>query len=199
MSAHVEIAHTLGHNKCRALPLFHAFTDCDTVSECLGKENILGHMEGSRGNHISFILCALSETPGSIEEWMETLEHFVVIRYASTSSLYHVNEVRKVLFIQKGGNWILYLPRVHPLSSTSEGSCIRLYTAGARCWFLNSHFQRNVDGSEVPPAARNHVRQICLRPWTHVVNSPDVETEKVVQDIAGVARLHSMHCSMLLW
>ena len=101
LAAH-EIAKTLGPNKCRALPFFHAFTGYDTVS-CFGgrgKKTAWETWKSDDGVTASF--GALSATPNSttIDECIAPLQRFVVLLYDRTSSQEHVNDARKQLFTQ---------------------------------------------------------------------------------------------------
>ena len=90
-----EIARVLGPDRCVALPMFHAFTGCETVSSFGGRR---------KRTAVTPAFCALAATPSpqSLEEWLEPLERFVVLLYDRTSSQECVNEARKQLFTQKG-------------------------------------------------------------------------------------------------
>ena len=101
LAAH-EIAKTLGPNKCRALPFFHAFTGCDTVS-CFGGRGKKAAWETWKSDDgVTAAFGALSATPNSttIDECIAPLQRFVVLLYDRTSSQEHLNDARKQLFTQ---------------------------------------------------------------------------------------------------
>ena len=99
-----EIARALGPDWCVALPMFHAFTGCDTVSSFGGRGKRTAWDTWKAYKDVTPAFCALAArpTPQTIEEWLGPLEQFVVLLYDRTSSQEHVNEARKQLFTQKG-------------------------------------------------------------------------------------------------
>ncbi len=101
LAAH-EIAKTLGPNKCRALPFFHAFTGCDTVSCFGGRGKKTAWETWKSDDGVTAAFGALSATPNSttIDECIAPLQRFVVLLYDRTSSQEHVNDARKQLFTQ---------------------------------------------------------------------------------------------------
>ncbi len=103
LAAH-EIARALGPDRCVALPMFHAFTGCDTVSSFGGRGKKTAWDTWNAYGDVTPAFCALVAGPSSqsIEEWMGPLERFVVLLYDRTSSQECVNGARKQLFTQKG-------------------------------------------------------------------------------------------------
>lgn len=103
LAAH-EIAKALGPDRCTALPVFHAFTGCDTVSSFCGRGKKSAWKTWMNFDDVTRAFCALAATPGisAIEDWMQVLERFVVLLYDRTSSQESVNQARKQLFSQKG-------------------------------------------------------------------------------------------------
>ena len=101
LAAH-EIAKTLGPNKCRALPFFHAFTGCDTVSCFGGRGKKTAWETWKSDDGVTAAFGALSATPNSttIDECIAPLQRFVALLYDRTSSQEHVNDARKQLFTQ---------------------------------------------------------------------------------------------------
>ena len=103
-----ELAKTLGpdHERCIALPMFHAYTGCDKhiVSSfcCWGKKTVWDTWMNL--DDITTAFCTLAATPdvGAIDDWMELLERFVILFYDHTSSQESVNQAHKQLFTQKG-------------------------------------------------------------------------------------------------
>ena len=93
IAAH-EIARVLGPDQCMALPMFHAFVGCDTVSFFGGKPTMTLHQH---------FQCSLATTPESVESFIyKPLERFVILLYDRSSNLECVNRARKQLFTQKG-------------------------------------------------------------------------------------------------
>lgn len=101
ITAH-EMARALGPDRCIGLPMFHAFTGCDTVSSFAGRGKKTAWDTWVTFDDVTRAFCALAATPDSIDDWMEPLERFVVLLYDRTSSLESVNQARKQLFTQKG-------------------------------------------------------------------------------------------------
>ena len=125
-----EMADALGPDCCVALPMFHAFNGCDTVS-CFGgrgKRTTWGMWNAYE--EITPAFCALAATPVTIENWLSPLERFVVLLYDRTSSQEFLNGARKQLFTQKG-RAIDGLPPTQAvfLQHTKRAA----YQAG-RCW-----------------------------------------------------------------
>ena len=84
-----------------ALPLFHAITECDTISHFLGcgKKTAGASWQNTPG--LTETLLALTNAPscfslGSLQ--MQKLEQFVVITYSKGCGLAKVNETRHRLF-----------------------------------------------------------------------------------------------------
>ena len=103
IAAH-EIAKVLGPDRCVALPMFHAFTGCDTVS-CFGgrgKKNAWGTWTTYGDVTPAFSALGAMPDPCAIDEWMKPLERFVVLLYDRTSTEENVNQARKQLFSKKG-------------------------------------------------------------------------------------------------
>ena len=87
-------ARVLEPDRCMALPMFHAFAGCDTVSIFGGKTMMKLHQH---------FQCSLATTPESVESFIyKPLEQFVILLYDCTSNLECVNRARKQLFTQKG-------------------------------------------------------------------------------------------------
>ena len=89
---------------CIILPMFHAFTGCDTVSSFGGRGKRTAWDTWKAYKDVTPAFCALvaMPIPQTIEEWLGPLERFVVLLYDCTSSQERANEARKHLFTQKG-------------------------------------------------------------------------------------------------
>ena len=98
-----EIATKLGQEVSKALPVFHAFTSCDTVP-CFrgrGKKTALEAWKSYPDVTLAFL--ALAHKPLEVSSrCVEHLERFVVLMYDRTSSKTSVNDARKQLFAQTG-------------------------------------------------------------------------------------------------
>lgn len=103
IAAH-ETSDALGASAA-ALPAFHAFTGCDTVSgfNKKGKKKVLYIWDIWKIFPASTpVFIALSNAQSAIaEEWGTILERFVVLLYDGTSSSSSVNDSRKQLFTRK--------------------------------------------------------------------------------------------------
>jgi len=99
-----EICASLGPPKCFALPIFHAFTGCDTVSSFAGKGKRSAWETWNLNPQITTVFTTLMEQPQQsvVHDNISPIERFVVLMYDKTSSCDHVNEARLQLFAQKG-------------------------------------------------------------------------------------------------
>ena len=92
----------LGPSRCLALPLFHAVTACDTVSQFLGcgKKSAWSAWQSTPG--LTDTLVALTSEPqsemGPQCQHMCTLERFVVVMYSKGCGLERVNQATHRLF-----------------------------------------------------------------------------------------------------
>lgn len=101
IAAH-EIARALGPDRCKALPVFHAFTGCDTVSFFGGRGKRTAWDTWKAYDDVTPAFCFFAATPESVESVIKPLERFVILLYDRTSTLDCVNQARKQLFTQKG-------------------------------------------------------------------------------------------------
>ena len=78
-----EMARALGPEKCIALPVFHAFTGCDTVSSFAGRGKKTAWDTWKAYEDVTEAFCALAACPNpeAIELWLQPLERFVVQLY----------------------------------------------------------------------------------------------------------------------
>ena len=93
-----EIARALGPDLCVALPMFNAFTGCDTFWR-QRQEDCMGHLEHIWQCHPSILCLVARPSPQSTEEWLGPLDCFVVLQYNHTSSQECV-KAQKQLFTQ---------------------------------------------------------------------------------------------------
>jgi hypothetical protein len=98
-----EIAASLGPRKSLALPMFHAFTGCDTVSHFaqVGKTTAWKVWESCVEATNAFY--EINNAPQQITEEVSTaLEHFTILLYDRSGTSTSINETRKLLFTKKG-------------------------------------------------------------------------------------------------
>jgi len=96
LAAH-EISNKLGSGMSKALPVFHAFTGCDTVSCFAWRGKKTAFTVWKNFPAVTDTLLQLAATPTSpiSETCMEHLEHFLILMYNRTSNKTNVNEARR--------------------------------------------------------------------------------------------------------
>ncbi|KAL9972388.1 hypothetical protein ACROYT_G018675 [Oculina patagonica] len=102
--AALEISNSLGLDISKSLPVFHAFTGCDTVSFFTrrGKKTAFKVWKSFPAVTDAFLQLPTTPAPLVSEACMAHLEWFVILLYDRTSNKANVNEARKQLFPQKG-------------------------------------------------------------------------------------------------
>ena len=97
------IAHVLGVDKCKALPVFHALTGCHTTSCFAGRGKRTAWISWNAFSSVTPALGTLADTPSAavLGEVLPTIEMYVVL-YDRGNSEDDVNCTRQVLFTQKG-------------------------------------------------------------------------------------------------
>ena len=124
-----EMANTLGLDSCVSLPMFLAFTGCDTVS-CFGTRGKWTVCDmGNAYDEVTPAFCALAATPETVNNWLCPLERLLILQYDCTSSQEFVNESRKQ-FTQKGRAVVLRHKQY--LSSTQSGLLTKPVTVGQK-------------------------------------------------------------------
>ena len=110
ISAH-GIYTAIGVQKSLALPMFHAFTGCDTVSSFSGRGKKTAWETWSVFPEVTDAFISLMGQPdqSDVEAAMGMLARFVVLVYDKTSCQSYVNEVRVNLFARKGRD-VLNIP-----------------------------------------------------------------------------------------
>ena len=88
--------------RSKALPFFHAFTGCDTVSAFVGKGKKSAWQAWNVDEEATEVFRSLSTATDTISQSeMDTLEQFVVIMYDRSSTTCKVDEARFDLFARK--------------------------------------------------------------------------------------------------
>ena len=96
-----EIANSLGPLKCSGLPMFHAFTGCDTTSSFCGIGKKTGWLTWKVFPEVSNTFQSLSKHDLEItEEHTDALQRFAVLLYSKTLEVNTVNEAREFLHSQ---------------------------------------------------------------------------------------------------
>ena len=133
IAAH-EISINLGSGMSEALPVFHAFTGCDTVS-CFagrGKKTAFTVWKNFPAVTNTFLQLAATPTSPISEACMERLERFVILMGDRTSYKASVNETRKQCLRRKVEHMMLSHQPGRPCYSTQTELFIKLVTVGAK-------------------------------------------------------------------
>ena len=102
IAAH-DISSKLKPQVPKALPFFHAFTGCDTVSCFYGKGKKTAIDTWNSLPEVTSAFLLLGNTPPVVDDTcMAILERFVVLMYDRTSAQTAVNDARNQLFVKKG-------------------------------------------------------------------------------------------------
>ena len=110
-----KICAAIGLDKCLALPMFQAFTGCDTDSCFSGRGKRTAWDTWNMYPETTGQFASLMKNPqlGDVDAAMDTIERFVVLLYDKTNTGSEVNMVRFEIFARKG--------RVRQQHSTDEG------------------------------------------------------------------------------
>lgn len=126
-----DITHALGPEKSKSLPMFHAFTGCDTVSCFSTKGKKTAWNTWMVYDDVTSAFIELSQQPANIsDDTLMKLERYVVLLYHRTSAKMSVNEARKELFAQKSRA----LNAIPPTQAALKEHIKRATYQGAYCW-----------------------------------------------------------------
>ena len=126
-----EIAASLGPAKSQALPIFHAYTGCDTVSSFATKGKKSAWDTWKLYDEITATFLALSAGPSNItDEEVARLERFTILLYDRTSHLTSIDEARKHLFTKKGRT----MDALPPSRAALIQHIKRAVYQGGHCW-----------------------------------------------------------------
>ena len=110
----------------KALPFFHAFTGCDTVSCFYGKGKKTAKDRWKSFPEVTSTFLSLGNKPPVVDNsCMATLECFVVLLYDRTSAQSAVNGARKQLFVKKGKRFDVIPPTRAALLEHSKHAVLR--------------------------------------------------------------------------
>ena len=186
ISAHGIYA-ALGEEKSLALPMFHAFTGCDTVSSFSGRGKKIAWETWNVFPEVTDAFQSLMRQPqqSDVENAMIVLERFVVLLYDKTSCRSHVNEVRVDLFAYKGRD-VLHIP-------PTQGCLIEHVKRAAYCshyyQWLSFHNQINGAGQELLKEHGKFFGANFLRQVKCAESSYAVVAQKAAERIANVKKL----------
>ena len=100
-----EIVNTMNPTQCLTLPVFHAFTGCDTVSAFAGRGKKTAWETWKSFPEVNDAFTELIRMQSEVSrKSIKHLERFVVLMYDQTSECMEVNDARKRLFTQKSRN-----------------------------------------------------------------------------------------------
>lgn len=99
------IAHALGEEKSTALPTFHSFTGCDTVSAFFGKGKLSAWAAWKHYSEVTEAFKYVAENPFTAldanSHHFRLLERYTVVLYDKTSQLSSVDEARRQMFCHR--------------------------------------------------------------------------------------------------
>ena len=126
------IVTTLGIEKCKSLPFFHALTGCDTTSSFLGHGKKGAWDTWNLFPEVSSTFVLLSNKPSleSVQQCLKLIERFIILLYDRTSGKDSVNSARKHLFTKKSRQMQNLPPTQAALMEHIKRAC---YQAGY-CW-----------------------------------------------------------------
>ena len=126
-----EIAAALGPDRSEALPMFHAYTGCDTVSSFATKGKKSAWDTWRSHENVTATLLSLSRGPAEVtDEDIAMLERFTILLYDRTSSLENIDDARQELFTKKG--WPM--EAIPPTKAALEEHVKRTAYQGGHVW-----------------------------------------------------------------
>uniref|UniRef100_A0A1X7T7W9 Tesmin/TSO1-like CXC domain-containing protein n=1 Tax=Amphimedon queenslandica TaxID=400682 RepID=A0A1X7T7W9_AMPQE len=126
-----DIVTSIGAVKCRALPMFHAYTGCDTVSSFSTRGKKSAWDTWKVYDKVTETFIALSTGPAQISDGdLEVLERFTILLYDRTSKAICINEARKHLFSKKGRS----MDAIPPTKAALIQHIRRAVYQGGHCW-----------------------------------------------------------------
>ena len=126
-----EIVASIGPNKSEALPMFHAYTGCDTVSSFATKRKKTAWDTWKSYVEVTRTFLALSAGPDEgTNEDVAVLERFTILLYDRTSDLVCIDEARKHLFTKKGRA----MDAIPPTRAALVQHIQRAVYQGGHCW-----------------------------------------------------------------
>ena len=129
LAAHT-IAHGLGANKARALPMFHSLSGCDTVSSFVGHGKKTAWKTWKSLPELTDVLLKLASAPSAIpEDVMPTIERFVILLYDRTNTGADINKARQQIFSRRPN-----VKQIPPTRAAVEQHVKRATYQGGHVW-----------------------------------------------------------------
>ena len=126
-----EIVNLIGHEKARALPMFHVITGCDTVSSFVGYGKKKAWTTWNALPELTNALlemCQLrnDELP---EDAMTIIQRFIILLYDRTSKCFDINKARRKLFTKRTS-----VKQIPPTKAALEQHIRRAVYQGSYVW-----------------------------------------------------------------
>jgi len=131
-----EIITCLGPLKSEALPFFHAYTGCDTVSSFYTRGKRTAWETWRLCEEVTDTFLALSKGPDDLSDnHFKMLEKFTIYLYDRTSNAETIDEARQELFTKKGRA----MDAIPPTRAALEQHVRRAIYQGGFCWGKSLH------------------------------------------------------------
>jgi len=115
-----EMVASMKKTQCQTLPVFHAFTGCDTVSAFAGRGKKTTWETWKSFAEVTDAFSDLLSMPSEVSaRSLSLLERFVVLMYDRNSDSREVNDARKQLFTQKSRT----LENIPPTQASLRAGC----------------------------------------------------------------------------
>ena len=154
------IASVLGSLRAQALPFFHAFTGCDTVSSFAyhGKKSAWETWNSFADATVAFAELSCQPHISTVLDCLPVVEQFVVLMYDRKSNCKRVNEARQQLFGRKSGRFESLPPTQAALIEHMKRAAFQ----SGHCWHQSLQAQQNL------PAASDWGWRKVLNTWQPV-------------------------------
>ena len=130
IAAH-QIAASLGTEESQALPLFHAYTGCDTVSSFSTRGKKTAWDTWKAFGELTAAVLTLSRGPADItDDVVSVFERFTILLYDRTSNIVNIDEARQALFAKKGRA----MDAIPPTKAALIQHIKRAVYQGGHCW-----------------------------------------------------------------
>ena len=140
-----DIATILGGEKAHALPMFHPFTGCNTVSSFAGRGKKTAFDIWKSINEVTAVLSTLSTNPWSFnDDFMCILETYVVFLYNRTCTETTADSGRKYILCSKAGQSKPYHPQEQHCFNTRNWLYTKVDMCGDKHMSILHNFLRQM-------------------------------------------------------
>ena len=140
-----EIVASIGPYQSQALPFFHAYTECDSVSSFATRGKKSAWDTWRAFEEVTTTFLAFSTGPGQVSnEDVAVLERFTILLHDRTSDLMSIDETRKYLFTKKGRA----MNAIPPTRAALVQHIRRAVYQGGHCWGKALHVSLNLPSQE---------------------------------------------------